>query len=356
LTVRVLHVIQQLGVGGAERVAVTLVRGALAEGHNVAIAAAHGPLADEVDVQIYPVTLIERRLRRIPIAIRQLRHALRAERPQVVHVHNPAMALASGLATLRGRRSPGLVSMHGVPESDYPAAARTLRIAGLPVVPCGSAVADALRSRGLVLLETVPNGVPAAPQPADPASLRADWGLDESTPLVLSVGRLVPQKNHALAITALAGMPDVALAIVGDGPLRKDLRAQAVAAGVADRVLFAGARSDAWALMGAADAVVLASQWEGLPLTVLEALAIGTPVVATAVRGLSNLLEDGATALLVPPEDADALAAAVRQILASPALAERLASAGRALAAQFDDQTMTASYLQLYERVAERRV
>jgi glycosyltransferase involved in cell wall biosynthesis len=353
---RILHVIQELAVGGAERVVVALVNGAQAEGHQVAIAAAQGPIAKEVSVPIYPLPLVVRQPSRIPALVAAVARAVGRQRPDIVHVHNPKVALATGIATLRGRRVPGVVTVQGVPEADYPAAARALRFAGFPVVPCGPDVADALARRGLVLLATIPNAVPAPPPPADAAATRREFGLRTDQPLVLSVGRLVSQKNHALAISALARIPDTALAILGAGPLGEELRAHATAEGVGDRVVFAGVRDDAWALMGAANAVVLSSDWEGLPLTALEALAIGAPLVSTEVRGVKGVLENESTALLVPPGDAGALAVAIQRVVNDEALAERIASAGQLLAARFDEKTMTAAYLRLYELVADRRV
>jgi glycosyltransferase involved in cell wall biosynthesis len=351
---RVLHVIQQLGVGGAERVMLALVRGAQEEGHEVSVAAAPGALVAEAGVPVHPLPLVERRLRRVPLAAAAVARAVRSERPDVVHVHNPAMALAAGMATLRGRRPRSLVSVHGVPSRDDRATARTLRLAGLPVVACGPAIAEALTAQRVPLLATIPNGVPAPPPPSSKASVRAEWNLDAERRLVLSVGRLAPEKNHSSVIEAIASVPDAVLAIVGAGPTEAELRSQAAGAGVADRVVFAGARADAWQLMGAADAVVLASRGEGMPLTVLEALAIGTPLVATRVRGIVGLVEDGRTAMLVPEGDAAALAAALERVLTDAELASRLVSAGRKHAEGFDERRMTSAYLQLYSRVVVR--
>ena len=333
-----------------------LVRAARAAGHEVAIAAANGTLAVEAGAPIYPIPLVERRPVRIPKTVSAIRHAVRAERPNIVHVHNPAMALAAGIATSRGRRVPALVSVHGFPERDDRAAARILRLAGLPVVACGPAIAEALREAGVVVAATIPNGVPPPPAPATAATVRAEWGLEPDRPLVLTVGRLVPEKDHALLLDAIARVPNAALAIVGGGPAEEDLRAQAVSAGVDNRVIFAGPRLDAWELMGAADVVVLSSRGEGMPLTVLEALAIGTPLVATKVRGIAELLEDGRTAMLVPPGDPSALADTLRRLLADDQLARRLVSAGRTVASRFDENSMTNAYLALYERVAVGRV
>ena len=336
---RILHVIQELGTGGAERIVVTLTRGAQAAGHEVAVVAASEPHADELDARRFDLPFLHRRPWRVPRAARALRRAMRTWRPTLVHAHNPGVALAVGLAT---RRLPALVSVHGVPEKDWPTAVRVLRLAGLPAVACGPGVAAALREHGLEPMETISNAVGPAPPPTD-------LGVD--APLVLSVGRLAESKNHDLVIRALAQVPEAVLAIAGDGPLRSELANVAEQAGVADRVRFLGDRRDARALMGGADAIVLASRAEGLPLVALEALASGTPLVATAVRGLRELVADGQNALLVPPEDTDAMAAALRRVLADRELAARLAAAGREVPGAGSDDEMVSRFLALYDRL-----
>ena len=344
---RILHVIQELGTGGAEQVLLSTYRGAREAGHEVFVAGAPGPLAAGLETEPLPVPLVERRPWRIPSAVNAVRRAVRQTGPDVVHAHNPTMGLATGLATLRGRRPAGLVSVHGVPEEDWPRTVRLLRLAGLPAVACGPGVAAALEQHGLSPMATVPNAVGSAPPPAD----RAELGLDSGTRLVLAVGRLVALKNHALAVAALPQVPNATLAIAGDGPLRQELERLAAEAGVSERVRLLGVRSDARALMGAADVVVMPSRSEGLPLSALEALASGTPLVATDVRGLRELVVDGQNALLVP-EDADALAAALRRVLDDPSLAWRLGEAGRQVEGAGSDEQLVARFLELYERLA----
>jgi glycosyltransferase involved in cell wall biosynthesis len=238
--------------------------------------------------------------------------------------------------------------VQGVPDEDYPKSARVLRLAGLPVVSCGPGVTAALAEHGLAARATIVNSVPPAARPADRAALAQEWRLRNEQRLVVAVGRLVHQKNHALAIEALAHVPDTVLAIVGGGPLRERLERVADEFGVRERVVFAGVRSDARALMGAADAVVLPSRWEGLPLTGLEALAAGTPLVATAVRGIQELVVDGESALVVPPDDARALARAVERALDDRALAERLRRNGLEVAIAHSEEAMVAAYHRLY--------
>jgi glycosyltransferase involved in cell wall biosynthesis len=342
--VRILHVIQELGTGGAERILISAYRGAREAGHELFVAAAPGPLAAELDDEPFPLPLVRRRPWRLPAAAAAVRRAVRASRPDVIHAYNPTMALAAGLVTERGRRPPGLVNLQGGPEEDWPAAVRLVRLSGLAPVACGPGVAAALEERGLTPAATVPNAVGPAPPPAARGEL-----VPPGTKLVLAVGRLVEQKNHELAIRAISQVPGATLAIVGDGPLRPEL--ERLAAELDAPVLFTGVRRDARALMGAADAVALPSRWEGLPLTALEALASGTPLVATDVRGLRELLVDGETALLVP-EEPEALAAALRRVLGDHELAGRLSGAGRKVEGAGSDEALVAGFLALYERLA----
>jgi glycosyltransferase involved in cell wall biosynthesis len=348
---RILFVIQELRTGGAERVVVALARGARSAGHDVAVAAAPGPLADELGAPVFPLPLLRRRPWLVPLTALRVRQALAAWPAELVHCHNPGMAAATSLATIRGRRPPALVSIHGVRNEDYRVAARVLRLAGLPAVACGLGVEVALAEQRYDVVATIPNGIPPAPPPGDRAELDREWGLAPEQRLVVLVGRLVDQKNQGLAIAALAEIPGATLAVLGEGPLRASLEREALHAGIADRVVFAGVRHDAREIIGAADAVVIPSRFEGLPLVALEALAARTPIVATAVRGLRELLTDGETALLVPPGDARLLAAALRRVLEEDVLAERLAEAGLRVAAEYTEERMVNGYLTLYNHL-----
>jgi glycosyltransferase involved in cell wall biosynthesis len=349
---RILHVIQELRVGGAERIVASLAAAARERGVEVGVAAAPGPLAAEISAPLFPLPLLGRRAWRVPFGAAALDAALRRFRPTVVHAHNPGMAVLAGIATARGRRRPGLVSVHGVPDGDYPVTARLLRLAGLPVVACGPGVAAALGDERLRVEATIVNAVGPPPAAADRAVLEREWGLPPGLRLLVAVGRLVEAKNHALAIDAVAAVPGAALAIVGEGPLREALERRTAARGVSRRVVLAGFRSDARAIVGAADGVVFSSRSEGLPLVVLEALAAGTPIVATAVRGIREFLADGETALLVPPGDPAALADGMRRLVTDSALRDLLAARGLQLAPSNDEERMARSFFELYERLA----
>ena len=163
---------------------------------------------------------------------------------------------------------------------------------------------------------------------------------------LLTVCRLVPWKGVDAIVRRLPQFPDTRLVIAGDGALRKKLAELATELGVADRVIFTGLISSAEVrhYMRHADAFVLNSTYEGLPHVVLEAMAAGTPVIATNAGGTGEVVENDATGLLIPIGDDDALEAAIRRLWSEPELARRLTAAATArLAAHFDFDAMVES-------------
>lgn len=353
--IRILYVIQEMNRGGAERILLSTARGAGSHGHEVALAARPGPLSPEFPGPAFGLPLLARRPWRVPAATVALERAIRAWRPELIHACNPGMAVLTALATLRGRRLPAVVSVQGVARSDYRPTARILRLAGLPVIACGGQVERALVAAGAMVRATVDNAVGPPPPARERAEVLREFGVPEPAHLIVSVGRLVPQKNHELAVRALVDIPEATLVILGEGPGRASIDAVARRAGVAGRVRLAGARADARAVMGAADVVVAPSRWEGLPLAVIEALAAGRPVVATRVIGLAELIEDGRSGLLVEDDDAPALAAAVRGVLADPVRAAHLGEEGRRTAARYSEEAMIDAYLSVYDGVVDGR-
>ena len=176
-------------------------------------------------------------------------------------------------------------------------------------------------------VDVVPNPAPEVPEHPTRDEARATLGIDG---FALGVaGRLTAQKALGDTLEALARVPDVALLVLGDGPERAELERRAGELGLADRVRFlgAGTRDDVIALFRAVDAALLTSAWENLPHTLLEALATGTPVIATAVGGIPEVVRDGENGLLVPPRDIAAIASAIDRLVHDDALRASLAAA-----------------------------
>jgi len=175
------------------------------------------------------------------------------------------------------------------------------------------------------------NSTPLEPfdRPPRPA-LRKELTRMPQQPLILTVARLDNRhKGLDFLVSAAALVPGAQFVIAGEGPDRAILESQAKSLGVADRVILLGHRSDIPDLLATCDLFVLPSFFEGLPVSVVEAMASGKPVVATAIGGTDEAVENGVTGLLVPPGDAVRLAEAIRAVLADAALAARMGSAGR---------------------------
>jgi glycosyltransferase involved in cell wall biosynthesis len=189
----------------------------------------------------------------------------------------------------------------------------------------------------------------AAPAEDGGKADRAALDTPLEAPLLLSMGRLHEAKAHDVTLTALASVPGVHLWIAGAGPLETKLKAMAAALGVADRVRFLGWRTDAGALYRAADLCVHPARFEPLGNTVIQAWAHDLPVVAAASQGPGALIHDGDDGLLVPLDDADALAAAIRQALDDAPLRARMAEAGAArIAAEFSKAAVVAQWRDLF--------
>ncbi|WP_100498373.1 glycosyltransferase family 4 protein [Geodermatophilus chilensis] len=203
---------------------------------------------------------------------------------------------------------------------------------------------------------TVPNGVAPLRDRIGRDAARAAIGLDPHQPVVLTVGRLTHMKGQWHLVDAVPGLlerfPDLAVVLVGDGPLREALEKRAAGLGVGGAVRFPGHRSDARQLLAAADVFVLPSRHEGMPLVALEAMEAGLPVVGTRVIGTEEVVADGVTGALVRPGDPAALGAALERLLADPALRRRQGAAGRRrYLACFTRERMAGDTAAVYESV-----
>ena len=264
---------------------------------------------------------------------------IRALAPTLLHLHHvwpsadrylPALARSAGVPHL-------VVTEHivGHPNSGAQRALKRgeLENADAVTAVCG-AVADSI-ARDYALprerVRVVPNGADEPDETAEwPAArtLRAELAVGMFRPLWVCPARLEEQKGHAVLFEALASLQgrglDFVVALAGDGSLRESLEHRARTSGLAERVRFLGHIDTIGPLLLAADAVVLPSLWEGLPLALLEAMSRGRAIVATAVGGVPEAIEDGTSGRLVPPQDPAALAEALATLHARPDLARTL--------------------------------
>ena len=186
--------------------------------------------------------------------------------------------------------------------------------------------------------------------------VRKALGVDRVAPVVGVVGRLETQKGHRYLFDAWPAVvreyPDARMLVIGDGSLRADLEHQVRALGIAESVVFLGFRSDIPRLLDACDGLALPSLYEGMPLTVIEASAMACPVVATAVDGTPEVIEEDVTGWLVPPADPPALGRALIRMLADPERARAVGRAGRErVLRRFDLATQVAATARVYRSV-----
>jgi glycosyltransferase involved in cell wall biosynthesis len=189
------------------------------------------------------------------------------------------------------------------------------------------------------------------------AAARQAMGIAPGTIAIGTITRLMPSKGNQYLIEAapavLAKHPDARFFIVGEGELQQALEAQARALGLGDRLVFSGFMKDVAAALSALDLVVFPSLWEGTPLTVFEALAMGKPIVATDADGLLDVLTDRRDALIVPKADAARLAGAINEVLDSKPLAEGLGAEARKTGRRYDIAAFVRKMERLYELLHE---
>lgn len=183
----------------------------------------------------------------------------------------------------------------------------------------------------------------------------SELALFRDRPVILTVARLDQQKGLLFLLEAAAQVPDAVFVIVGEGPERGTLQTKCQDLGLENRVIFAGFRQDIPAWLGHCTLFVLPSLYEGVPISLLEAMAAGKPVIASAIPGNMEALTHAESGWLVAPGDAGALANAIRILLADPNLAQRLASAGQSrIKTEFSSWAINQQVVKVYDELLEK--
>jgi len=339
----ILHLIDHMGSGGAQRVILDLL-----EARDLAGA------ASVVSLRSHCLPELRKRLdacgasyrglglsRRNPLPLHRVARALRDGNADVVHTHLE-FSNALGVVAARSlrRRAPAvIVHVHNDPVHHYSRlhrwAGRALASRTDAYITPSPSVERTVRETfgpGVQRVEVIPYGIDPLWFSREP-NARLGSSLNGVDPVIGSVARLVAQKSLHDLIEAMPIVrqtrPGARLLIFGDGPLRSELEARSRRLGLAAEVTFAAVTHDLPAAYAALDVFVLPSRHEGLPICLLEVMAMGVPVVGTRVPGILDLVEDCVTGLAVPHGNPDALAGAVLRILSDAPLSNRLRAAAR---------------------------
>jgi glycosyltransferase involved in cell wall biosynthesis len=361
---RIAHVDAERGFSGGEVQVFLLIDGLAARGHDNRLLCPPASAAEaEAKRRAIAVCGVPMRGALDLVAIWRLARTIKAADADLVHLHTGraawlggAAARLAGVAAVVTRRMDRPVRPGWRTRLVYEHYARR-------TVAISPAVVDCLLAGGVpaTRIVCIPSAVdPARIQPTrDRATVRAAEGAASEAVVLLAVAALVHRKGIDILLGSLATLAERGLRpvlwIAGDGLERGALAAQAEGLGVARHVRFLGQRADIGNLLAAGDVVVLPSRREGLGVAALEAMAAGRPVVASAVGGLGDAVVDERTGLLVPPENAPALATALERLLRDPELRARLGAAGpQRVAEGFLPEQMVAAYERVYREILTR--
>ena len=354
-----LTVIAEMGSGGAETVAAQLARLSRDRGDIVTVASAGGWRADELiplGVETLTLPLADARLAPQLRAGRVLRRFVRESQVDLVHTHNVRATVATWQALAGRRAAPPVVStVHGLSERHYRWAARVLARCADHVVAVSDDVAERLVAGGLDTRRlTVIENAPAPVQLMDRDLARRELDLPADAPVALCLARLSRPKRQDLLVEAWSHVAEPAvLLLAGDGPERESLEEQVRRSPSRGRVQLLGDRRDVVRLLSACDLLVLPTDREGLPMTVLEAMVAGVPVVASDVGGLRSIARPALRS--VEPGSAEALARAVSETVESAQVrAGMVRAATEVVQTRFSSQTMSAAYFAVYDDLARK--
>lgn len=363
--VKVLHIIPNFSIGGAERLVVNFLEAFDRKRFEVAVVSLYPEtgtiLEREIREKRFKAYYLNKHLGPDPRMIPQLWHLFRTFRPDVVHTH---------LYVLRYTLLPALLcripvcvhTVHSVAQKEVNQVGKFVhQVAFLlaSVLPVSISREVAITVRSLygqpIKIPIIYNGIPTSQFSALPNQ----QGEREDV-ILLHIGRFSPPKNHKLLIEAFAlalrECPKMRLWLVGDGELRPAVEKLVAEKGLQPQVSFLGIRTDVAELLSRCDIFVLSSDWEGMPLTVLEAMAASRAVISTSAGGVPELVEDGVNGILVPLGDAEALAQAFLRLADEPELCRRMGREGQKRARErFDITRCTREYEALYLNLLKER-
>ncbi|MFL6301697.1 MAG: glycosyltransferase family 4 protein [Terriglobales bacterium] len=351
--IRVLHVIDTLGPGGAEHQLVTLLPHLQRQGIECEVAILQGSYALVPIVERYgmPVYKMDHRDGRNFLSTSYRISVLLREREyDIVHAHLWNSTMAVGFSKLRSRNPKRFVTFHNSAYQQFPAKSLTRRMRKLfdrlllrysfdRCIGVTQFIASSNQELlGIPNVETIFNGVELSNLPAateqEKRATREQLGCGRGDALIVTAGRLNEQKGHTVLIDAIASLPQqgaqIKTVIFGEGALREKLQKKISSLGLESKISMPGSVDHAtlFQAIAAADLFVFPSIHEPFGLAAAEAMALGTPVIASAVDGLPEFIEDGVSGKLVQAGDAQEVAKVIAQLLVDPSLRQQLGSAG----------------------------
>lgn len=367
MAINVMHVIQELNVGGAERVVANYVKHhdraqfmpqvcAISEG---------GAVADEIESYGVKVTVLGKKPGLDLCVLPKLRHLLRSENIKILHLHNPpannwgvpASILNNGIVTVRTEHN---VFYKGRVVWGYPAINSILGFFNKKIITVSDEVKRSHFKKDFLFRKkyiTIYNGIEGVlyNKQMDISHLRKELNIKTGVQIVGKIASLSKQKAHGNFLNAasliLKDVPDTIFLVVGDGKLRREVEGRAIELGIRNHIIFTGVRKDIPELLNLMDVFVLSSDWEGLPMTILEAMAAGRPCVVTDVGGNREAVIDGETGFLVPPQNPDALAKSIIRLLKDKDMSKRFGERGQArFEKEFTVEMMVSKTEELYRQ------
>ncbi|MEP6691159.1 MAG: glycosyltransferase [Gemmatimonadaceae bacterium] len=357
----VLHVDTERGWRGGEQHILWLAEALRRLGHTSLIAARPDePLARRARERGFSILPVRPRTELAPIAARHIHRAIDRDAIDVVHAHT-AHAVALGGLAVRRTAARLVVTRHIDFTLQTNPFSRWKYGRASAIIAVSEGVARSLSASGIGAsrVTVIPGGVDLhhVQSPASDETLRI-LGVPLDAPLVVLVAALVPQKDPVTFVRAMAlarqRVPGAHALIVGEGPLRRDVEAVASSLGASDAIHFAGYRDDADTLLARATVVALSSRNEGLPVVLMNALALGKPIAATAAGGIPEMITRGQCGIVVPVGDAAALGDAIARLLEDSALRARFGAAARAHAAEYSIDRVAELTVAVYRRTIER--
>lgn len=364
----VIQVLHTLEVGGAEVLAARIVRRLQERFHFVfACLDGLGTLGKQLREEGFRVEVLNRKPGIDVACVRRLAQFADDQQVQVIHAHQYTPFFYARAPGWAGRRAPVLFTEHGRVHPDLPNRKRIL-FNRLFLRSCDRVVAvgESVK-RALIANEGIPSGridviyngvrlVDFAEDSQERSDVRRELGLAPTTPVAIQVARLDGLKDHFTALRTAErvreSLPDFQLLLVGEGPERPKIEAEIETRGLGETVRLLGLRTDVRRLLAAADLFLLTSISEGIPVTLIEAMAARLPIVSTDVGGVPEVVVPGETGWMAPAGDDVQLAQAVIQSLSDPDRCRAMAIAGWRRAEElFSEQQMHDAYAALYEEM-----